>query len=105
MFAQQGQVGKAFGNGLAKQEGKRSFAGAGSILKGTPEEEMFREAVAKFAKGFQPRVRAMDRNGVMDSDVIKGMFENGFMGVEVEPEYGGSGASFTSAIIGMSNFF
>ncbi|KAI7938026.1 hypothetical protein MJO28_014946 [Puccinia striiformis f. sp. tritici] len=31
--------------------------------------------------------------------IIKGLFDNGFMGIENSPEHGGSGAPFTSAIL------
>jgi alkylation response protein AidB-like acyl-CoA dehydrogenase len=41
----------------------------------------------------------MDEKEVMCPDLIKGLFDNGLMGIEVPEEYSGSGMSFTSAII------
>lgn len=35
----------------------------------------------------------------MDPEIIKGLFENGFMAIEMGQEFGGAGASFTSAIL------
>ncbi|KXN84198.1 Short/branched chain specific acyl-CoA dehydrogenase, mitochondrial [Leucoagaricus sp. SymC.cos] len=66
----------------------------------TEEEQMLREAVQRFAVDVVgPKVREMDENEQMDSSVIKGLFEQGLMGIETNPDYGGAGSSFTSAII------
>ncbi|KAG9076362.1 hypothetical protein FS749_011881 [Ceratobasidium sp. UAMH 11750] len=35
----------------------------------------------------------------MDPTIVKGLFENGLMGIETSPDHGGAGSSFTSAII------
>lgn len=57
-------------------------------------------AVAKFAKEqVAPKVRAMDDAAKMDPAVIKGMFENGFMGIEIPSQYGGAGSSFLAACL------
>lgn len=61
---------------------------------------MLRDAVAKFAKEqVAPKVRAMDDAAKMDPAVIKGMFENGFMGIEIPSQYGGAGSSFLAACL------
>eukprot|EP01050_Picozoa_sp_SAG11_P007010 SAG11_NODE_570_length_8454_cov_19.886655_3_plen_360_part_00 len=61
---------------------------------------MLRESVRAFAaKRVAPKVSAMDRDSKMDPDVLKGLFEYGLMGVEISPDYGGCGMSFTSAVI------
>lgn len=61
---------------------------------------MLREVVSRFAKDVvAPRVREMDEAEKMDPTIIKGLFENGLMGIETSPDHGGSGSSFTSAII------
>jgi short/branched chain acyl-CoA dehydrogenase len=66
----------------------------------TEEEEMFKQTVAQFSEEVVgPLAREMDENEAMDPSIVKAMFENGFMGVETPEEYGGAGASFTSAII------
>jgi len=41
----------------------------------------------------------MDEKATMDPEVIKGMFDNGFMGIEIPAEYGGSGSSFLAACL------
>lgn len=59
-----------------------------------------RPSVSKYAnEKVLPRVRAMDAAGKMDRDIIKGLFDNGFMGIEVPEKYGGSGMGFFSAIL------
>lgn len=69
-------------------------------MKLTEEEEMLREAVRRFAEEVvAPRVEAMDENEKMDPAVIKGLFEQGLMSIETDPELGGAGGSFTAAII------
>ena len=64
------------------------------------EEIMFKDMVKKFAdNSIAPLVRSMDESQVMDKSIINSMFEQGMMGVEIDPIYGGSGASFMSAIL------
>lgn len=71
-----------------------------SIFQFTDDEVMFRDAVAQFSQEVvAPKVREMDEKEDMDPAVIKGMFDSGLMGVETPEEFGGAGASFTSAII------
>lgn len=61
---------------------------------------MFQQTVNQFAREVVgPKVREMDENEEMDPSIIKAMFETGLMGVETPEEYGGAGASFTSAIL------
>lgn len=61
---------------------------------------MFRDAVSKFsAEVVAPKVREMDEKEDMDMELVKSMFDNGLMGIETPEEFGGAGASFTSAII------
>jgi alkylation response protein AidB-like acyl-CoA dehydrogenase len=60
----------------------------------TEDELMFRDAVAEFATGeVAPRVKAMERAGKIDAELIPKCFELGLMGVEVEERYGGAGGS------------
>jgi len=66
----------------------------------TEEEEMFREAVRRFANDVVgPKVREMDENEMMDKSIVSGLFEQGLMGIETSADFGGAEASFTSAII------
>lgn len=61
---------------------------------------MFRDSVSKFANDVVlPRVRDMDENELMEKDIERALFDNGLMGLEVDEEYGGAGASFMSAIL------
>ncbi|KZV86839.1 acyl-CoA oxidase [Exidia glandulosa HHB12029] len=66
----------------------------------TEEEEAIREAARRFAaEVVGPKVREMDENEMMDKDIIKGLFEQGFMGIETSADHGGAESSFTSAIL------
>lgn len=61
---------------------------------------MFREAVSKFSKEvLAPRVRDQDEAELVDKDILKALFDNGLMGLEVAADLGGAEASFMSAII------
>ncbi|KAI0337557.1 acyl-CoA dehydrogenase NM domain-like protein [Trametopsis cervina] len=77
-----------------------SESGLNSLDTFTDEEQMLRETVQRFAQDVvAPKVREMDENEMMDPAVIKGLFEQGLMGIETSAELGGSEFSFTSAII------
>ncbi|CAG8440348.1 7644_t:CDS:10 [Funneliformis caledonium] len=66
----------------------------------TEEEESIRDLAARFAQDkVKPLVQKMDEDERLDPSIIKGLFELGFMGVETEHEYDGTGASFLSAIL------
>jgi alkylation response protein AidB-like acyl-CoA dehydrogenase len=66
------------------------------------DEEMFRASVREFALGeLRPRVEEMDEEGKLDPALIKQCFDLGLMGIETPEEYGGAGASFFTAIIGV----
>ncbi|KAJ8365560.1 hypothetical protein SKAU_G00143910 [Synaphobranchus kaupii] len=64
------------------------------------EETMMKEAVKKFAQErIAPFVSKMDENSSMDQEVINDLFEQGLMGIEIDPEYGGTGSTFFSSIL------
>ncbi|XP_048843181.1 short/branched chain specific acyl-CoA dehydrogenase, mitochondrial isoform X1 [Brienomyrus brachyistius] len=64
------------------------------------EEIMMKEAVKKFAQErIAPLVSKMDEKSAMDETMIKELFEQGLMGVEIDPQYGGTGSSFFSSIL------
>ncbi|CAK5266597.1 unnamed protein product, partial [Mycena citricolor] len=88
----------------------RSFATSRSLRSETPtvnsldvftdEENMLRESVQRFAtEVVGPKVREMDEKEQMDPAIIKGLFEQGLMGIETSADHGGAESSFTSAII------
>ena len=59
------------------------------------EEVMFRDSIHDFAaEQIRPHVARMDREGKMDTDLIKKFFELGLMGVGVPEAYGGGGSFF-----------
>uniref|UniRef100_A0A8C5C0N2 Short/branched chain specific acyl-CoA dehydrogenase, mitochondrial n=1 Tax=Gadus morhua TaxID=8049 RepID=A0A8C5C0N2_GADMO len=64
------------------------------------EEGMMREAVQKYARDcIAPYVSKMDEESAMDPAVIKSLFDQGLMGIEIDPEYGGTGSTFFSSIL------
>ncbi|GAA5955474.1 hypothetical protein JCM8115_006765 [Rhodotorula mucilaginosa] len=71
-----------------------------SLYTLTEEEIMLKDLVKKFSdEVVAPKVAEMDENEKMDPAIIKGLFEQGLMGIETSPDHGGAGASFTSAIL------
>ena len=74
-----------------------SFSPVTSISE---DEALLRDAAQRFAADeVMPRVASMDAAGAMEPELISGIFDAGFMGVEVPEEYGGSGSSFTAACL------
>ncbi|KAJ8013637.1 hypothetical protein DPEC_G00031880 [Dallia pectoralis] len=66
----------------------------------TEEEGLMRDAVKRFAQDrIAPLVSKMDENSHMDKEVIDSLFEQGLMGIEIDPEFGGTGSSFFSSIL------
>jgi alkylation response protein AidB-like acyl-CoA dehydrogenase len=64
------------------------------------EERLFRDSVLDFAKKrVAPRVAAMDEKGALERELLGQLFELGLMGIEIPETYGGSGATFFSAIL------
>lgn len=94
---------RGFKNVKQGYNGMRTLSTASTALQTlTDEEIMFKETFAKFAnEEIKPLVRKMDESKIMEPSLIKAMFENGFMGVEIEEKYSGAGASFMSAIVGI----
>lgn len=71
-----------------------------SLNNFTEEEDLLRETVLKFSTDVvEPKVREMDEAEKMDPEIIKGLFEQGFMGIETSSDHGGADCGFTSAII------
>lgn len=61
---------------------------------------MTKEAVAKLAKEqIAPLVRKMEKDGRIDDGLLRKLFENGLMGIEIPVEYGGTGSNFMSTIL------
>jgi butyryl-CoA dehydrogenase/short/branched chain acyl-CoA dehydrogenase len=76
--------------------------GGGPLTASSEDEQMFRASVREFAEGeIRPRVEEMDEHAKMSPEIIRQLFDLGLMGVETPEEYGGAGASFFTAIIGV----
>jgi alkylation response protein AidB-like acyl-CoA dehydrogenase len=66
----------------------------------TGEELMFQTAVRDFARQeIAPKVRAMDEAAKLDPALLRQLFAQGFMGVDIAEEYGGPGGSFFQSIL------
>lgn len=66
----------------------------------TEDEEMIRDAVRSWAREeLLPVVRDMDNEAKMRPEILKSLFAQGFMGMEIDEEFGGSRLSFTSACL------
>ncbi|XP_035125268.1 short/branched chain specific acyl-CoA dehydrogenase, mitochondrial isoform X1 [Callithrix jacchus] len=71
-----------------------------SLQTFTDEETMIKSLVKKFAQErLAPLVSTMDENSKMEKSVIQGLFQQGLMGIDVDPKYGGTGASFFSTVL------
>ncbi|KAG1137872.1 hypothetical protein G6F37_010915 [Rhizopus arrhizus] len=71
-----------------------------SLQAFTEEELMLKDSVARFAQEVvKPKVLEMDETEQVHPSVLKGLFEQGLMGIETDAEYDGANCSFTSAII------
>ncbi len=72
----------------------------GPLTSLSEDESLFRDAVRGFAREeVAPRAAAMDESQKMDPALIRQFFEMGLMGIEVPDRYGGTGASFFTAVL------
>ncbi|KAL6263849.1 hypothetical protein P5V15_003930 [Pogonomyrmex californicus] len=72
----------------------------GPLTQFTDDEIMMKETVAKLAKEeIAPLVRKMEKEGKVDDGVLKKLFENGLMGLEIPSDYGGAECNFMSTIL------
>jgi butyryl-CoA dehydrogenase/short/branched chain acyl-CoA dehydrogenase len=64
------------------------------------EQQLTLAEVRRFAEEVvRPRTMAMDQEGKLDPEILRQLFELGLMGVDVPEEYGGSGMTFTDAML------
>ncbi len=64
------------------------------------EEQMFRDVVRRFARQeIAPLVRNMDEEAKLDAGLLRKIFAQGFMGIDVPEEYGGQGGSFFQSVL------
>ncbi|KAF3429773.1 hypothetical protein E2986_07479 [Frieseomelitta varia] len=72
----------------------------GPITQFSEEELMMKESVAKFAKEeIAPLVQKMEKEGRIDDGLLRKLFENGLMGIEVPEKYGGSECNFMTTVL------
>ncbi|WP_051473138.1 acyl-CoA dehydrogenase family protein [Saccharomonospora piscinae] len=63
-------------------------------------ERLFRDTVAEFAAGrVAPLVADMDRNAEYDPRLVRDLFAQGLMGIEVPEAYGGLGAGLLDVVL------
>ncbi|MEO6390966.1 MAG: acyl-CoA dehydrogenase [Pyrinomonadaceae bacterium] len=68
----------------------------------TEDEVQFRASIREFAEGeLRPRVAAMEEQAKLDPELIRACFDLGLMGIETPEEFGGVGATFFTAILGV----
>ncbi len=71
----------------------------------TDEERMFQAAAYEFAvKEIGPHVRKMDEESLFRKDLLDQFFAQGFMGIGIPEEYGGSGGSFFMSVLAIEEF-
>lgn len=64
------------------------------------EEKLFQSSIRQFAKQrLAPYVREMDEAGKFRSDLLREMFEIGFMSIAIAENYGGQGGSFLQSVL------
>ncbi|XP_059517781.1 short/branched chain specific acyl-CoA dehydrogenase, mitochondrial isoform X2 [Myotis daubentonii] len=97
---------KSLPGALRASHSEALLSPAGGGLPGAPlqtlsdEELMIQSAVKKFAREeVAPLVSTMDENAKMEKSVIQGLFQQGFMAVDIDAKYGGTGASFFSLVL------
>ncbi|XP_054585078.1 short/branched chain specific acyl-CoA dehydrogenase, mitochondrial isoform X2 [Eptesicus fuscus] len=91
---------------LRSSQSQALLSPAGGGLPGAPlqtlseEELMIQSAARKFAQEqVAPLVSTMDENAKMEKSVVQGLFQQGFMAVDVDAKYGGTGAAFFSVVL------
>jgi len=66
----------------------------------TEDERMIQETIRSWAReDLLPVVREMDEAGQLRPEILQALFDQGFMGMEIPEEFGGSGLSFTAACL------
>ena len=84
------------------------FAPSAALLSGihmplttlTEEEQALVQSVRDFAqKEIKPKTKKMDEEAKLCPELIKELFANGYMGIETDTKYDGTGMSFFSSIL------
>jgi alkylation response protein AidB-like acyl-CoA dehydrogenase len=68
----------------------------------TEDEVLFRDSVYEFAdREIRPHVREMDEHAKLNHDIVEKLFSLGVMGIEIPEAFGGGGARFFHAVLGV----
>lgn len=80
---------------------RRLFSSTRSPVTVFSEDEiMTRNTARQWAQHtLKPVVREMDEAAKLSPTIVSSLFQNGFMGMEIDPRHDGSGLSFTSACL------
>ncbi|CAF1402615.1 unnamed protein product [Rotaria sordida] len=71
-----------------------------SLYNFSEDERMLKETVARFGKEHvEPYVREMEEAGGFKPELIQAIFDQGWLGIEIPTEYGGSGFNLFSSIL------
>lgn len=66
----------------------------------TIDEQLTRDMVRQWAQTqLQPMVRTMDNESKLCPTIVQALFQQGLMGMEIDPQYHGSGLNFTSSCL------
>ncbi len=85
--------------------GSNEALGHGPLSLFSEEERMFQSMAREFATSeILPHVATMDREGSFNRGLLDKIFAQGFMGIGVTEEFGGSGGSFFMAILAIEEF-
>ena len=69
----------------------------------TEEERMIRDAARDFAQNrLAPTAAAREKAAVIEQDVITELGELGFLGMTIDPDWGGAGADYTSYALALT---
>lgn len=79
---------------------QRAFSSRPALTTLSEDEQMLQQNVRDFAKNaILPKVTEMDKTQVLDRGLLKSMFDQGYMGIEIPSQYNGADLSFMSSII------
>ncbi|CAF0724559.1 unnamed protein product [Didymodactylos carnosus] len=71
-----------------------------SLYNFSQEELMIKETVARFGKEkVEPFVKEMEEDRKFKPEIQQAIFDQGWMGIEIPTEFGGSGSNFFSCIV------
>jgi alkylation response protein AidB-like acyl-CoA dehydrogenase len=73
---------------------------SGPVTQLSDEEQIFRDMVRDFAQNkLQPLVSEMDRDGLLNPQIIPWLYDLGLMAIEIPEEFGGSGCSIFMSVL------